>query len=154
MAKRPARTIHAWRSSGTNLPGYSRPAQQPAPVAPAASVRPSVRPTAPQRPQDATTLDEALQGLLRAAAGPSPSLQFPAMAGGHGSFIALNGHQQRLPENTLVSASRAKDGTDVAFVMNDRGRIWILIGTDEGVRELVNVPPQLLHEIRRERFGA
>jgi hypothetical protein len=111
------------------------------------------RPEAPQQPADARTMDEALEGLMRATAGPAAALQHPSMAGGNGAVIVLNGHAQRVPEGAYVSGGRAGD-RDLTYVMSKQGRIWILVSTHDGVRELIGMPDELLQRIRRERFGA
>ena len=73
------------------------------------------------------------------------------MAGGNGAVIVLNGHAQRVPEGAYVSGGRAGD-RDLTYVMSKQGRIWILIGSEDGVRELIHVPDELLQRIRQERF--
>ena len=144
---RAGRRIHARAPWVAHPEAYTAPQQ---PQQPAGAPVRSVPRTAPQRPADARTLEDAIAGIMRAAGGPPPSLQHPAM--GKGAFVILGGHGQRVPEGVAISAGRAGD-RDVAYLMNSAGRIQILIATAAGIRELINVPPQLLTRIRRERFG-
>jgi hypothetical protein len=107
----------------------------------------------PLRPQDARTLDEALTGLIRAGRDAPPNLQHPSIVGdSRGCFLFLNGHEWRAPAGAGIGTSRAGDH-DYAVVTNSRGRTWLLIGTADGVRELVNLPPGFAEQLRQGFFG-
>lgn len=127
-----AKKIHPFRSSGLNP-----------------------RPEAPQQPADATTMQQAVDGLMRAAAGPEARLVTPRFTDTNGSWLRLGGHECRMPQSSIVSVSRAHDGRDIAVVAatRDDGRLWILVDTAEGIRELVGLPDNMRAELRRARFG-
>lgn len=155
---RAGRTIHAWRSSGVNAPGYSHPTvQQPqqGPTEPMASPRLPAAHRAPHRPEDARTLDEAVQGLLSAAA---PKLVAPRFRDTSGPWIKVGADQVRVPRDVIVSVVRARNGRSIGVVAHldsspDAGRVQVLVETTEGVRELVGIPTEHLRELRQAHFA-
>lgn len=158
MKQRRARTIHAFRSSGLNTPGYSRPAapQQSRSLPDEAPAQQPLAPrTAPRRPQDARTPDEALGGLLRAA---EPKLVTPRFTDTTGPWIRLGADQVRVPRDIVVATNRARDGRWVAVVAHldssdDAGRVQVLVSSDRGVLELVGLSGSQLREIRLAFVG-
>lgn len=130
-----AKKIHPFRSSGVNP-----------------------RPEALQGPQDAATVQQALDGLQRAAAGPGARLVAPRFASTAGPWLRLGEHETRVPTDVAISVSMASDGRNIAVVAHldesdDAGRVQVLVDTAEGIRELVGLVPQQLRELRREHFG-
>lgn len=145
--------IAPFRTSGTNTPGYSRPAQQqPAPQQPVQ--QPSAPRAAPQRPQDANTLLDGAAGMLRSAG--RLAYVNPRFGDTKGSWVRVGAHQCRVPQNSLVSVIRARDGREFGVVAGTNGadgQLWILADTTDAVRELVGLPPGALADLRRVVFG-
>lgn len=160
MKSRHARVIHPFRTSGTNMPGYSRPPEQAPqlPEAPTSSRTPSAPSTAPRRPADARTPSEALAGLLGAAADARPQLVNPRFRSTAGPWIRLGSNQTRVPTDVMVSTSRASDGRHIGVVAyldssREAGRVQILVDTVNGIRELVGLMPEQLRQLREVHFG-
>lgn len=160
MKSKHARTIHAFRASGRNAPGYSQPKQlaQQLPAAPAAATRRSVPHTGLQRPADARTPAEALDGLMRAAAAPQVRLVMPRFISTAGPWVRLGEHETRVPADVMVATSRARGGRDIAVVghldsSTEPGRIQVLVSSAEGVRELIGLTRNQLAQIRETYLG-
>ncbi len=151
---RAAKKIHPFRSSGLNSrPTPPQAPQQPAPVV-GRQQRPTPR-TAPQSATQARTMADALAGLQRATVGQAPHLVMPRFLDTSGSWLRLGKHETRVPKDSAVSCSRAQDGRDIAVVADtgEEGRVWILVDTADGIRELVGLPEQMRAELRQEHFG-
>lgn len=159
MKSRAGRTIHPFRLSGRNEPGYSQPKQQPFPTpqqpqAPA-SPGPQARSMAPQHPQDAKTLEEAAEGMLQAL---HPRLMMPRFTDTSGPWVRVGDDQVRVPRDVIVRTTKARDGRIVCVVAHldssvTPGRVQVLVSTADGVRELVGIAPEHLAELRRANFG-
>lgn len=135
---RAAKKIHAFRTSGTNAPGYSQP-----PV------------VGTQQPADATTVQQALDGLRKAA---EPKLVKPRFRDTSGSWLRLGAHETRVPGDVAISTTKARDGRHIAIVAHldeseNAGKVQVLVSTEDGVRELVGLSAAQLRELRREHFG-
>jgi len=157
MRSKHARTIHPFRSSGLNSPGYSRPAPQQSHPVPAAvpAQQPSAPRSAPKRPQDARTPAEALEGLLRAG---QPKLVTPRFTDTSGPWIRVGDDEVRVPRDVIVGTSRARDGRHVAVVAyldssDSAGKVQVLVSSDRGVLELVGLSASQLRELRQAFVG-
>lgn len=155
MTSTHGKKIHPFRYSGVNpRPAQQGAAQQPQQLAPQPSLGPRAPSTAPLRPQDARTLREGADGMLRAAGRLRYAI--PRFPDTRGSWVQVGAHQCRTPQNSIVSVIRSRDGREfgiVAGTLSDDGRIWILADTPDGVRELVGLPPGALADIRETVFG-
>lgn len=148
---RPARKIGAFRTSGVNP--RPEPPQQPA----GTPVRSAPR-AVPQRPADARTASEALEGLQHAAADPRPALVTPRFRSTSGPWIQLGAHQTRVPTDVAISTTRARDGRYIAVIAHldqsdEPGKVQVLVDTTEGVRELLGLRPEQLRQLRETFFG-
>ncbi len=160
MKSNHARTIHAFRGSGRNEPGYSQPKHraQQLPAGPAAVTLPPTPRTRPERPSDARTPIEALDGLLRAAATPQVRLVMPRFSSTAGPWVRLGAHETRVPVDVMVAISRARDGRHIAVVGHldssaTPGKVQVLVDTTVGVRELVGLTSNQLAQIRETYLG-
>lgn len=156
-SKHAGRVIHPFRTSGVNSPGYSRPAaSQWSAQPPQAAPQPSAPHTAPNRPQDARTVEEGIAGLMRAAAGPPLHYRLPTFPDTKGSWIRIGDHECRVPQNAIVSVQQTSNGRSFAVVAGTNthdGKLWILLDTANGIRELVGVPWPIRNDLRRQTFG-
>ena len=142
--KHPARTIHAWRSSGTNVPGYSRPPTQQAP-----------QPPADPWDDDGTTVSlgrskaaERVRARVDAARGVS--LGDPVRVPAEAAVVPvyLDGHRVRVPVDWAISIS-SRQGRDVLHLREPRGdALHVLLIDSNGVlRELHGLPDDLVRDL-------
>lgn len=100
-------------------------------------------------------LNAALSGLVSAAKrSDGPSLIPPSIVGdAGGTFIVLDHHAHRVPAGFGVSVGRGK-GRSFAVILNPRtGRVWVLVPTEDGVRELAPISATLARGLRSQHFG-
>lgn len=160
MKSKYGRTIHAFRSSGVNAPGYSRApqpsqalSQPPAvPQSPAATQQPSTARTAPQRPTDATTPEEAMAGLWKATQ-DSVRLIMPRFRSTAGPWLRLGEHDIRIPPDVIVRTS--SDVAVIAYLDNttEAGRVQVLVARPQGIREMIGLSRYQLQQLREVFLG-
>ena len=151
MGRHPASKIHAWRTSGVNAPGYSRPPAPPQPV-----------PQAPQSPPDEYA-DERIDMAklardryiaMRAAEAQDARLVAVAPVPDHvpGVLVYVGDVPHRIPAAWRVRVDRASDGGYMLFAIDAADRLRIMTNARTGLVELVDVPRDITAEIRADRF--
>jgi hypothetical protein len=144
MSSRAGRTIHPFRTSGTNQPGYSRPAQQPA-AAQQAAVAP-VRRAAPGNGIPPGYIASKAQNVAYV----EPT--FCAAEHEHGVTIRINGHRHRIPEGVEM-AFGSSGGRDLVYLSRAAHSVVVLVAVDGvGVRELTGLPADVLTDLRIKHF--
>lgn len=149
---RAGRKIHAFRVSGRNEPGYSQSKQEGQPAS-----QPPVRPpapfTAPQRPQDATTIREALSGLMRATSLHGIKLVTPRFRSTSGPWIRIGEHDIRIPADVIVRTSREVAVLGYLDSSREAGRVQVLVVRPQGIREMIGLTPNQLTQLREVFLG-
>lgn len=143
MKTRHARVIHPFRTSGTNAPGYSRPAVQQAPQQPD-----------PCDDLDGTTVSlggsgtaERVREQVDAARGVY--LGDPPRVPAEAAVVPvyLDGHRVRVPVAWAISLS-SRQGRDVLHLLEPRGVLHVLLINSDGVlRELHGLPADLTRDL-------
>lgn len=151
-SSRAGRTIHPFRLSGRNEPGYSVPRPQ-AQLTPQPSLRPPAPSAAPPSPRDATTLSEALAGLQRAAQQPQIRLVAPQFRSTAGPWIRLSEHDIRIPPDVIVRTSKGVAVLAYLDSSREAGRVQVLVERPQGVREMVGFMPEQLQQLREVFLG-
>jgi hypothetical protein len=151
MGRHAASRIGAWRTSGVNRPGYSRPPAPPQPV-----------PQAPQSPADEWDFDADVTvdlGSLRdhsvirrlaakateAKWGPLPSV----FVGKPSVRIRVGGVPVVLPGTWELVVGRSSDGIETIYGLDQSGTLHLIMLRGDGEpAEMGDVPPEVLEYLR------
>ncbi|MDN3443734.1 hypothetical protein [Microbacterium sp. APC 3901] len=149
---RAARTIHPFRTSGVNAPGYSRAAPQQAQQAP----------QQPQQPQQRAKPVVVTIGPGRPSARAQAHLdavkdtrlvdppRVPASATTTDVFI--DGAKVSIPADWQIAFSSHK-GKDTLYALEPNGTLHVLTLDAQGrLRELAGLSPELIADLFRWRF--
>ncbi|MEV8173921.1 hypothetical protein [Microbacterium sp. NPDC079176] len=147
MRTKHARTIGAFRSSGQNpRPQHQQPASQP-------PERPSAPVTAPQRPQDAKTMQETLSGFAQAMSLHGVKLVKPRFRSTTGPWIRIGDEDIRIPADVIVRTSRQVAVLAYLDSSREAGRVQVLVVRPQGVREMIGLAPNQLTQLREVFLG-
>lgn len=146
MPRHAASVIHPFRTSGVNQPGYSRPRQQ-APQAPQQALSGDLSVDLDNLGSDGAARIRAAQ--IEGVTGRQPFKVDPATPC---ATIRLGKHRIRLPLGWQASTARAKDGSNVAFVLEPSETLHVLVDRQGRLIELGNLPVDLSDEFISKMF--
>lgn len=158
------KTKHAARKIHARAPWVAHPEAYSAPQRPQQSVQqpapqPSAPHTAPNRPQDARTMREALAGLQAAGATAHIKLVTPRFRSTAGPWIRMGEHDIRIPPDVIIRTVATRDGTAVIGVLAyldsspQAGRVQVLVTRPRGIVEMVGLMPEQLRQLREVFLG-
>lgn len=130
----------------------------PQPGTVAGSPARAARPVAPQRPEDATTMEELMAGWKAASLRHQIQLVTPRFLSTAGPWMRLGEHEIRLPPDIIFSTQRSDGGEHVCVIAYldssaEAGRVQVLVTRPRGILEMTGLWPEQLRQLREEFLG-